>query len=98
MEMECLRILAWLEKSGYMPESAAYNVECAKANIETSIRYFLKAAHELEDSDFTQPRVFGERLANMENRTLSLRGDLQDIEEALRKALIALPEGIFDDE
>ena len=98
MEMECLRILTWLEKSGYMPESAAYDVKCAKANIETSVRYFLKAAHELEDSDFTQPRVFGERLVNMENRTLSLRGDLQDIEEALLKALIALPEGIFDDE
>ena len=98
MEMECLRILAWLEKSGYMPESAAYNVECAKANIETSIRYFLKAAHELEDSDFTQQRVFGERLITMKSQAQSLRDDIQDIEEALRKALIALPEGIFDDE
>ncbi len=97
METECLRILAWLEKSGYMPESAAYDVKCAKANIETSVRYFLKAAHDLEDSDFTQPRVFGKRLMTMEAQAQSLRDDIQDIEDALRKALIALPEGVFED-
>lgn len=97
METECLRILAWLENSGYMPESAAYDVKCAKANIETSIRYFLKAAHDLEDSDFTQPRVFGKRLMTMEAQAQSLRDDIQDIEDALRKALIALPEGVFED-
>ena len=95
MEAECLRILAWLENSGYMPESAAYDVECAKENIEDSIRDFLAGAHQLLDSDFSNPRVFGKRLLMMEGLAQSLRNDIQDIEEALRKALVALPNELF---
>lgn len=98
MEAECLKIIAWLENSGYMPENAAYDIECAKANIGDSIQDFLTGAHRLLDSDPSEPKVFGERLLMLEGRVQSLRVDLQDIEDALRKTIIALPEDIFKDE
>jgi hypothetical protein len=81
-----------------MPENAAYDIECAKANVEDSIQDFLTGAHRLLDSDPSEPEVFGERLMMIKGRVQSLRGDLKDIEDALWKTIVALPEDFFKDE
>ena len=97
MENECLKVIAWLEDSGYMPDEASENLEGAKAHIADAIRDFLAGARELQSSDYDNPKVFRSRLIMMESRARSLRVALENLEEALRKTIIALPEDVFSD-
>lgn len=82
-----------------MPEEAVYDIECAKVNLEDSLRDFLKGTSQLLESDYQDPKVFGARLMKIKREVMDLRGDLHDIEDALRKTIIhGLPEDTFDDE
>ena len=38
----CLKVLSWLEESGYVPEVAREDIECAKENLEDSLTDFLR--------------------------------------------------------
>ena len=91
MKTACLKIISWLEKSGKMPEEAVYDIECAKENIEDSLRDFLKGVGQLLDSDYDDPIVFRNRVRMMNGCAQDLRNDIQDIEDALCKTLVHRP-------
>lgn len=96
METTCLKIISWLENSGYLPDDASYDIECARENIGDSIQDFQKALTLLSDADFSEPRVFGEQLVKVLGYTESLSTDIQDLERALLKTMVSLPDGLFE--
>lgn len=97
MEATCLKLIARLENSGFAPDNASYDVDCAKDNIADSIRDFQNGVTRLSGADYSDQRTFGEHLVKILGYTQSLSNDIQDIEQALLKTAIALPDGLFDD-
>jgi hypothetical protein len=95
MEAACWKVISWLEKSGYVPENAVEEIERLHENLEDSINDFMRGAVRLHETDYHNPRVFAERVAEMGVKAQDLRNDIQDIEDALRKTLVALPESVF---
>lgn len=104
METACVNAISWLEKSGYLPAEAFYDLECAKDDIVNSVLDFVEGAKRLtgsdnsDNSDNSDPRLFAEQLMMIKVRTQDLRNDIQSLEEALRKTVVALPDGIFEQE
>ena len=84
-----------LRPPGYEPEDAADDIECAKENIGDSIRDFMKALTVLSEADYADPRVFGEQVVKVLGYTESLSTDIQDLERALLKTVVSLPDGLF---
>ena len=88
MEEIYLQVASWLENSSYMPEEARDDVECAKENIPGSLSDFFDAFKELSQNDYHNPEVFRAHLQEIKVQVTGLRGDLQTIEDALRKTII----------
>ena len=88
MEGAYLEVISWLENSGYMPEEARDDIDCAKENIPGTLQHFFDAFRKLSQNDYHDPEDFRTNLLEMKVQFMGLRGDLQDIENALRKTVI----------
>lgn len=94
MEAECLRIITWLEKSGHLPDDAVDDLDCAKDDLENSIRDFIGDADRLSESDYSEPVRFAACLMSLNTRVQDLRNEIQSIEKAIKKTVRALPDNI----